>query len=337
VLRILRVLAPNPGPYTLEGTNTWIVGLDPAVVIDPGPEQQGHLDAVASEAGRVGAVLVTHRHPDHARGAAGLAQAIGAPLLAFPVRAGPDDLSIQAEPLADGREIEVGGGRLLTVHTPGHTPDHVSFLAPGAGALFTGDTVLGRGTSVIDPAEGDLAVYLRSLRRLRDLRPRAIYPGHGPAVFDGVGKLDEYLRHRAQRETQVLEVLRRGPRTAAEIVPEVYGTYPTELLPAAARSVLAHMVKLEREGRVVRAGGVGDDASFALLELHDCERCGRPAMPRSRLCQRCTVDLLQESPTPEVAPPEGPTPLGLGQGEQGPEVRNDVAPPTQPDEALGDE
>lgn len=305
MLRIRRVLAPNPGPFTLEGTNTWIVGVDPAAVIDPGPDDAGHVQAVVEQAGRIGAVLVTHDHPDHAPGAPRLSRATGAPVYTF--RTGP-----AGDRLRDGREVVVGGGRLQVVHTPGHTPDHVAFFDPDGHALFTGDAVLGRGTSVIDPPEGDLALYLRSLRRMRQLQPRTIYPGHGPAVFDAVAKLDEYLKHRELREEQIVEALRGGARTPAEIVPGIYAEYPAELHPVAARSVLAHLVKLEREGRVVHTGS-GDGARFMLAEVHPCERCGQPAMPRSRLCRRCSLDVLQEEPPAvlqEEPPAATPPPAG---------------------------
>lgn len=300
MLRIVRVLAPNPGMFTLEGTNTWVVGRDPAVVIDPGPDDAGHLLAVLDEAGEVSAIVLTHHHPDHAPGAARLAEAAGAPVLAFRPAEGEVGLP-------DGTEIEAGGGRLVAVHAPGHTTDHVVLHAPEEGALFTGDAVLGRGTSVIDPPEGDLAAYLRSLRRMRELAPRTIYPGHGPAVFDGVGKIEEYLAHRAMREEQVLAGLRDGPATPAELVPRIYADQPAELHPVAARSVLAHLQKLEREDRVAHSGW-GETARYALVSAHPCSRCGRPALPSSRLCRSCTLGVLQEPPPrPGTGPGDEPS------------------------------
>jgi glyoxylase-like metal-dependent hydrolase (beta-lactamase superfamily II) len=234
---IRRVLAPNPGPMTLEGTNTWIVGAEPTVVIDPGPDDPAHLDAVRAEAGRVGVILLTHRHPDH-----------------------------------------------------------VVFFAPDARALFTGDAVLGRGTSVIDPPEGDLAAYLRSLDAMIALHPRTLYPGHGPAVWAAVEKLQEYRDHREQRERQVLEALEDGPRTPEEIVAAVYVDYPPELTSLASRSILAHLLKLEREGRAAHVGAPRDNR-FEAATPAACRRCGRPAMPRSSLCRRCSTELLQEAPS----------------------------------------
>src|SRR3989442_1767127 len=218
MLRVVRVLAPNPSVYTLEGTNTWIVGEDPALVIDPGPDIPGHLDEVARTAGRVSAVLVTHDHPDHAPGAAGFASNVGAPLYAFRLDG--------AEHLRDGQTILAGTTQLIAIHTPGHTSDHVVFHEPAERALFTGDTVVGRGTSFIDPPDGDLAKYLRSLERLRDLGARTIYPGHGPVVFDAGAKIEEYLAHRADRERQGLGATAEGPRTIMGMGETIYPDHP---------------------------------------------------------------------------------------------------------------
>ena len=191
--RVRRILAPNPGVYTLEGTNTWVVGDGPSIVIDPGPDDAGHLREVEREAGGIGAILLTHAHPDHAPGAGPLAALTGALIHAY--RPPPEGLRLR-----DGEPIRVEKVTVIPIHTPGHTPDHVAFWLERAGGLFTGDAVLGRGTSVIDPPEGDLAAYLRSLRRMRELGPRTLYPGHGPIVLEGGRKLEEYLAHRSERE-----------------------------------------------------------------------------------------------------------------------------------------
>lgn len=285
MLRIVRVLAPNPGPFTLEGTNTWVVGPPPAAVIDPGPDQLHHLEAVRREAGSVGAILITHRHPDHAPGAERLGAMTGVQVHAF--RPGQGQ-----ERLRDNELVTLGMTHLRVIHTPGHTADHVSFLGEGTGALFTGDTVLGRGTAVIDPPEGDLAMYIESLRRLRSLRPGTIYPGHGPTVVDGQRKLDEYLDHRAIREDQVVAALRDGLEYPEEIVSRVYADTPRELRGIAARQVLAQLIKLKGEGRALSTDGL----RFRLVDERHCERCGRPAPANSRLCRRCSLDLLQENP-----------------------------------------
>jgi glyoxylase-like metal-dependent hydrolase (beta-lactamase superfamily II) len=287
MLRIVRVLAPNPGIRELEGTNTYVVGDAPAVVIDPGPDHESHLEEVLRTAGSVRAVVLTHDHPDHAPGAARLAQASGAPIRALRPPPG-------GERLRDGEVISSDGVRMITVATPGHTPDHASFWIEEAGALFTGDAVLGRGTSVIDPPEGDLVAYLRSLRRMRDLHPRTVYPGHGPAVLAGTEKLDEYLEHRRMREAQVLGALADGPRSIEELVETIYAEHPVEVRELAGRSVLAHLVKLQAEGRVERRTKDGVER-YERIEPRTCARCGRPVRGRARLCGPCSLATLQES------------------------------------------
>ena len=286
-MRIVRVLAPNPGVRELEGTNTWIVGDPPAVVIDPGPEDAGHLSEIVRTAGLVGAIALTHDHPDHAPGAMPLASVTGAPVFAARPAEG-------MQRIRDGESVTAGSVSLAVVATPGHTPDHLAFSWPVAGALFTGDAVLGRGTSVIDPPEGDLAAYLRSLRRMRELSPRTIYPGHGPVVLRAIATLDEYLEHRAIREEQILSALDGMWRSIDELVREIYADYPIEVHELAARSVLAHLLKLEREGRAekrTKAGAV----RWTRIEPRPCERCGRPVRGRARLCGSCSLAVLQES------------------------------------------
>jgi glyoxylase-like metal-dependent hydrolase (beta-lactamase superfamily II) len=251
------VVAPNPGPFTLDGTNTWIVGRAPAVVIDPGPDDAGHLHAVADRAGDIAAILLTHHHPDHGSGATGLGRISGAPILA----ASPWD---GEQTLAEGTIVRAGGVALRAIPTPGHTPDHVVFFEEDQRWLFTGDAVLGQGTSVIDPPEGDLAEYLRSLETMAGLEPEVIYPGHGPVVRPAMPKLMEYLEHRRHREGQVVAALRSGPQSPAELVPKIYAGYPAELHAAAARSLLAHLLKLERDG-VVRRIPEGSEV-YALAE-----------------------------------------------------------------------
>lgn len=286
--RVLRILAPNPGVYTLEGTNTWIVGDGPSIVIDPGPDDAGHLREVEREADSIGAILLTHAHPDHAPGAEPLAASTGAPIHAFRPPAG-------GRRLRDGDPIRVGDATVVPIHTPGHTSDHVAFWLERAGGLFTGDAVLGRGTSVIDPPEGDLAAYLRSLRRMSELEPRTLYPGHGPIVLEGRRKLEEYLSHRNEREEQILAALAGAPRPIAEVVDAVYSGYPPEVRPLASRSVLAHLRKLEGEGRVEHTGR-GRSMRYAIADPRACERCGRPVGVRSNLCDRCRLAALQEPP-----------------------------------------
>jgi len=286
-MRILRVLAANPGIRELEGTNTWIVGDGPTVVIDPGPDDPGHVHEVAREAGHLVAILLTHDHPDHAPGAAALAAATGAPVYAARPPEGGNHV-------ADGQRIQARDLVLTAIATPGHSPDHVAYFEERHRSLFTGDAVLGRGTSVIDPPEGDLTAYLRSLRRMQELSPRVIYPGHGPVVLDGPGKLEEYLEHRSTREAQVVAALAAGQRTPEEIVPVIYGDHPVDLHRLAARSVLAHLLKLENEGRAERRT-VNGVVRWTMLEPRNCVRCGRPVKGRGLLCGPCSLAVLQES------------------------------------------
>lgn len=287
MLRIVRVLAPNPSVYTLEGTNTWIVGEEPSVVIDPGPDDPAHLDEVARAAGRVAAVLVTHDHEDHAPGAPPFAERVRAPLHAFRLKG--------AEHLRDGQRFAASGGaEVVAEYTPGHSSDHVAFFVPSERALFTGDAVVGRGTSFIDPPDGDLVQYLRSLRRMQELHPRIIYPGHGPIVLDARAKLDEYVSHREERERQVLELLGPGPRTISDVVATIYVDYPPDVLALAERSVLAHLLKLESEGRAERKGKA-EGATWAISEPRACARCGRPVKGRARLCGACSLAVLQDT------------------------------------------
>ena len=284
MLAVRRVLAPNPGVYTLEGTNTWIVGSERSIVIDPGPELPEHLAEVARQAGRVGAVAVTHDHPDHAPGALPFAELVGAPLYAYRLAG--------AEPLRAGQDLHVGELELKAVHTPGHTSDHMAFFEPGSGSLFTGDAVLGRGTSFIDPPDGNLVAYLRSLKRMVDLGPRTIYPGHGPVVLRGREKLVEYLAHREEREAQVLEALADGPRTITEMVEVIYADRPKDVRPLAARSVLAHLLKLADEGRAERTGKT-DEGPWIASTPRTCQRCGRRVKGKARYCNSCSLAMLQ--------------------------------------------
>jgi glyoxylase-like metal-dependent hydrolase (beta-lactamase superfamily II) len=285
--RIVRVLAPNPGLRELDGTNTWVVGDEPAVVIDPGPEHEGHLAEVVRAAGSVGRIVLTHDHPDHAPGAARVAELTTAPVSAIRPHEG-------AERMRDGDRIRSGSTELVVLATPGHSPDHAALFVEADRALFTGDAVLGRGTSVIDPPEGDLIAYLRSLHRMRELGPKTIHPGHGPIVLDAMAKLDEYLKHREERELQIVRALGGGGRTIEEIVADVYEGYPSELLDLAGRSVLAHLLKLEAEGRAERRVTSGEQR-WTALEPRSCERCGRPVKGRGRLCGPCSLAVLQES------------------------------------------
>jgi len=250
---VTRVLAPNPGSMSLDGTNTYVVG-DPgsgrAVLVDPGPDDATHLAAVeavlAARDAECVAVLVTHHHIDHAEAALPWGAHFGVHVAAASAEvSGP-----RGRVLAPGERLSLAGTTIGVVPTPGHTADHLAFRLE-SGAVLVGDHVLGRGTSVVTHPEGDVLAYLESLRRVHDLGPSALYCGHGPELTEDPGAvLDFYLAHRAYRERQLLEALGRGPSTVDELVATVYAAYPREVWPAAAQSTRATLEKLRAEGRV---------------------------------------------------------------------------------------
>jgi glyoxylase-like metal-dependent hydrolase (beta-lactamase superfamily II) len=241
------LLAPNPSPMTLEGTNTWVLrgpGAAECVVVDPGEDDEEHLRAVAAQ-GPVSVVLLTHRHHDHAGGARRFAELTGAP-----VRALDPSLVLGSEALADGDVVSAAGVELRVVGTPGHTSDSLSFLLDGPDAdpaVLTGDTILGRGTTVIAHPDGALGPYLDSLRRLAELAPgTAVLPGHGPELPDAPAAAAGYLAHREQRLEQVRAALERLGRdaTARQVVELVYADVDRTLWPAAELSVRAQLEHL---------------------------------------------------------------------------------------------
>lgn len=263
------IIADNPGPLTLDGSRAYVLGPEPLLVIDPGPALGSHLDAleVALGTAAVAAICITHYHPDHAAGAAELRLRIGAALAATTdsaVRAGLDRPELEIE---GGSSIEFGGGRIEVIAAPGHCPDHVCFYWPQRRALFAGDVILGEGTSMIAPPEGDMSAYMSTLRRLAELDLEIIYPGHGPTVEDPGAKLAEYLSHRLEREAQVIAALADGASTPAEIRAQVYPDLDPSLRGAAEGSVRAHLEKLVSEGRLV---GKGD--GFMLREPRGGDR-----------------------------------------------------------------
>ena len=244
---------------TLDGTNTYLIdaGDGRAFVIDPGPAIPEHIEAICAEAAdsewKIGAIAVTHGHPDHAPGAALLAEKTGAPVYAHPQARFAHDFTV-----ADWEHITLGDTSLRTIYAPGHARDHLVFWLEDEATLFTGDVVIGSGTVVIAPPGGDMRVYQATLDRLRRdfSNAKRIDGGHGESIEDPMAKLDEYIAHRRTREKEVMAALEAisvsepGGVTIPAIVTRVYRAIPHELWPAAARQVLAYLVALEREGRV---------------------------------------------------------------------------------------
>jgi glyoxylase-like metal-dependent hydrolase (beta-lactamase superfamily II) len=247
------VLAPNPSLMTLDGTNTWLIaepGSATAIAVDPGPDDEAHLQrvqAVAAGRGqRIQVIVLTHRHADHSAGAARLAALTGAP-----VRAVDPAHRLGDEGLAAGDVLTGGGCELRVIATPGHTSDSVCLQIPADAAVLTGDTVLGRGTTVIG-ADGSLGDYLDSLRRLQALAEetglQALLPGHGPLLPDAAGTLEYYLTHRAERLAEVQGALAAGDRTLGQIVARVYAAVDKALWPFAEWSVRAQLDYLRARG-----------------------------------------------------------------------------------------
>ncbi|MCF2529206.1 MBL fold metallo-hydrolase [Yinghuangia soli] len=248
------VLAPNANAMTLDGTNTWLLlepGADRAAVIDPGPLHEGHLRAVlaaAEERGaRVAEILLTHGHPDHSEGAARLAELAGCG-----VRALDPAHRLGGEGLVEGDVVTTGGLELRVIATPGHSWDSLSFVLPADDVVLTGDTILGRGTTVVAHPEGTLGDYLDSLARLRALvdagEVSRVLPAHGPVLDDARGVVEFYLEHRAQRLVQVEQAMALGDRTAREVVERVYANVDQSLWWAAEMSVRAQMDYLQKRG-----------------------------------------------------------------------------------------
>jgi glyoxylase-like metal-dependent hydrolase (beta-lactamase superfamily II) len=268
---IVRVVANNPSPLTFKGTNTYLVGMTELAVIDPGPSDAAHLDAILSAAaGRpIRQILITHAHRDHVDGAAALQAATGAPILGFgreSFRAeGPsvnpqgaefiDYVFIPDQSIGDGDIIREREWSFEAVHTPGHAPDHLCLALEGRNVLFSGDHVMAWNTTLVAPPEGSMAEYVSALERLM-ARPETVYlPGHGGRLDDAHRSVKAYLLHRRWREDSILDIIRGGlGTTIATIVPVVYPTIDAKLTPAAALSVQAHVEHLIARGLVTCDG-----------------------------------------------------------------------------------
>mgnify|MGYP001815888826 FL=1 len=257
------IIAPNPGPLTLQGTTTWLVGEERILIIDPGPADGEHLDRLTHEIeGRtVEGILLTHAHADHSAAAPGLAQSMSAPILASSSTLAR--LGLAGRVLAEGDFVPVDAPsgvdrvRLQVIETPGHSADHLAFLLLPDRWLFTGDLVLGSGSSAVLHPDGRVGDYLASLRKLEALRPARLLPGHGPEVADAEAKLEEYRLHRLERERQIEAAVASGSDTVDAIRDSVYGPLPSGLSAAASASVSAHLAHLAERGIDAPAPGPG--------------------------------------------------------------------------------
>lgn len=271
---IARVLAHNPSAFTYHGTQTYLAGIGEVAVIDPGPDDPAHIDAIIEAAGgrKVAAIVCTHTHRDHSPAAAPLAKRTGAPIIGCAPLAletvGPRaDASFDGDYspdriLRDGESISIDSSELTAVATPGHTSNHLCFA--WGDALFTGDHVMGWSTTVVVPPDGDMAAYMASLDKLRKRRDRIYFPAHGPPVTNPAQYVRHLVGHRMQRERQILGLVSERPRDIPDIVARAYPGLDPRLTAAAGGSVFAHLLDLERRGMVVQEGelwtGTGSDS-----------------------------------------------------------------------------
>lgn len=266
--RVVRVLAPNASPYTYTGTQTYLVGTTDLAVIDPGPEDAAHLQAIlAALAERpLIAIVITHTHRDHSPGASALKAATGAPIVGCAALVIDDD-GVRADVafdhqyasdrvLADGESVGGTDWTLTAIATPGHTSNHLCFALEESGAVFSGDHVMGWSTSIVSPPDGDMGDYVRSLEKLQAREDRIYYPGHGDPVDNPKRLVRGMIGHRKQREGQILRLLRDEPRTIPDMVGRMYVGIDPRLFSAAERSVLAHLIDLRTRGMVIARGDI---------------------------------------------------------------------------------
>lgn len=237
-MNIRSITAPNPGPFTLDGTRTYLI--DEATVLDPGPDIASHIEAILEAIPRLQTIFITHRHADHAPAAIPLKKRTGARIVA------PSGVLDETDHVVRDGEVVEG---LEAISTPGHTSEHVCFFT-SSGDLFSGDTILGSGTTAIFPPDGNMRDYIQSLRKLRERNPRRIFPAHGPTRDDAVALIDEYIAHRLEREQQVLDAIAAGANSVEEMRRRIYPDLDEGLHRAAEIQVTAHLIKLREEGRV---------------------------------------------------------------------------------------
>jgi glyoxylase-like metal-dependent hydrolase (beta-lactamase superfamily II) len=259
---VRRLVARNPGVMTGPGTNTYLVGDERCAVIDPGPDDPVHIARILEAAGgRVTAILATHTHPDHSPAVAALAKSTGAEVFGrpAPVHGRQDATFAPTRVLNDGDSVSVGNLAVRAVHTPGHASNHLCYLLEGAGLLFSGDHIMQGSTVVIGPPDGNMQHYLQSLARLQREPVTRIAPGHGSVIEDAQAEVARLIAHRLQREAKVVERLQRAGRATIDVlVTSVYDDVDPRLHPVAKGSLLAHLLKLEADGRAVRDTGSAD-------------------------------------------------------------------------------
>lgn len=274
---IRRVIANNPGPFTFTGTGTYIIGHGKVAVIDPGPDLPEHLQAIlAATAGEtITHIFVTHNHMDHSPLAQPLADLTGAVTYGCPIKTvaevadirleADDDLEFRPQvPLCEGGVFPGEGWTMEAIPTPGHTSNHICYALREENALFSGDHIMGWSTTVISPPDGDMAAYFASLDRIKERGFTTLWPTHGPPITEPAPFIQAYIDHRRAREAQILKAIGDGLTHIRDMVPVLYAAVDSRLYPAAAHSVLAHMLQMARDGRVVCEGEPGMDSDYRL-------------------------------------------------------------------------
>jgi len=274
---IRRVVANNPGPFTFKGTGTYIIGNgDGLAVIDPGPDMADHLQAIldATHGERISHILITHHHSDHSPLARPLAAATGAVIYGCAVKTAHVEGEVKLEAGHDNfvPDVSVCGGATITGHgwtmeaipTPGHTSNHICYALKDENVLFSGDHIMGWSTTVVTPPDGDMGAYLASLDLIKGRNFKTLWPTHGPAITEVTPFIDAYIAHRHDRTRQILDQLKAGETHIKAMVPKMYVGVDSRLYPAAAHSVLAHMIQLQREGTVATEGPAGVDSAWRL-------------------------------------------------------------------------